>query len=180
MLTSCNGTWKSTQASTLLALLALAVGIGGTLSMPHVCVLFFAGIVALNHLFRWSFSILHDLLHGTCVRVDRSTRDAMLPHGRPRVSGLENEVLAIFSHDLRLSPLSSKACSSRSRFRGSKIGLARRLRGEFAMRLDARGHLSHHKNLGRSSMGQIFDSPRMEFEARKTRPFRGRDSKSGR
>ena len=29
-----------------------------------------------------------------------------------------------------------------------------------------RGHLSHHKNLGRFSMGEIFDSERMEFEAR--------------
>ena len=27
-----------------------------------------------------------------------------------------------------------------------------------------RGHLSHHKNLGRSSMGQLFDSDRLEFE----------------
>ena len=28
-----------------------------------------------------------------------------------------------------------------------------------------RGHLSHHKNLGRASMGQLFDSQRLEFEA---------------
>ncbi|CAK9001424.1 unnamed protein product [Durusdinium trenchii] len=50
---------ESQEVVTISAVVLLAVGVGGTLSM-------------------WSFSVLHDLLHGTCVRTDRSTREALL------------------------------------------------------------------------------------------------------
>eukprot|EP00435_Cladocopium_sp_Y103_P033982 s16_g8.t1 len=93
---------QSQEAVTVLAVVLLAVGMGGTLSL-------------------WSFSILHDLLHGTCVRVDRSTRENLL---------FWLSFPTIFGYHLYLQ----------------------------------RGHLSHHKNLGRASMGQLFDSERLEFE----------------
>lgn len=93
---------QSPEAGTILAVLLLAVGVGGTLSL-------------------WSFSILHDLLHGTCVKVDRSTRENLL---------FWLSFPTIFGYHLYLQ----------------------------------RGHLSHHKNLGRASMGQLFDSQRLEFE----------------
>eukprot|EP00913_Durusdinium_trenchii_P017993 g16909.t1 len=93
---------ESQEVVTISAVVLLAVGVGGTLSM-------------------WSFSVLHDLLHGTCVRTDRSTREALL---------FCLSFPTIFGYHLYLQ----------------------------------RGHLSHHKNLGRASMGQIFDSDRLEFE----------------
>jgi len=93
---------QSQEAGTILAVVLLAIGVGGTLSL-------------------YSFSILHDLIHGTCIKVDRSTRETLL---------FWLSFPTIFGYHLYLQ----------------------------------RGHLSHHKNLGRASMGQLFDSDRLEFE----------------
>jgi len=87
---------------TLFGVLALATGVGGTLSL-------------------WSFSVLHDMVHGTVVRADKSTREALL---------FWLSFPTIFGYHLYLQ----------------------------------RGHLAHHRNLGRASMGQLFESSRREFE----------------
>lgn len=86
----------------VLAVICFAAGVGGTMSL-------------------WSFACLHDLVHGTMVRADRATREAML---------FWLSFPTIFGYHLYLQ----------------------------------RGHLSHHRNLGRASAGQLFDSSRREFE----------------
>ncbi|CAJ1415659.1 unnamed protein product [Effrenium voratum] len=90
------------EALSLCGVAALAVAAGGTLSL---C----------------SFSVLHDLLHGTCLRGDRTTREQLL---------FWLSFPTIFGYHLYLQ----------------------------------RGHLSHHRNLGRASMGQLFESQRLNFE----------------
>mmetsp|Transcript_56869 Transcript_56869/g.176998 ORF Transcript_56869/g.176998 Transcript_56869/m.176998 type:complete len:520 (-) Transcript_56869:14-1573(-) len=90
------------EPAATFGVVALACGLGGTLSL-------------------WSFAVLHDLVHGTVLWTDRSTRDSLL---------FWLSFPTIFGYYLYLQ----------------------------------RGHLSHHRNLGRASMGQLFDSSRREFE----------------
>lgn len=90
------------DAATLAGVTALAVGIGGTLSL---C----------------SFAALHDLIHGTMVKVDKATREGLL---------FWMSFPTIFGYHLYLK----------------------------------RGHLSHHRNMGRVSLGQLFESSVNEFE----------------